>query len=227
MDQDGIGQMGTEIAIANSREIARAAMSWPFDPEAIAPQVDRAAVEQALEGYRLALKPAKDRKDDDVIEDQRTLVKLIGKIGNRIRPDFNDQQAKKWASEVVDALSDQPTRAAIAAAKEAHHFPFRFPGEVHSIILEKCRPHATAYRNAMRNLERLLREIDNPTKRMEKQEPEPMTDEDLQSLSEPLRLMGIGAGWLIDDGGKIRWATDAEQAEHQRAIARARKADRS
>lgn len=210
-----------EIELSNSRQIARAAMSWPFEPKEIANHVDRAEVVAAIKGFKEAMIPAKQKQRAQIIEEQKELAKLIGQIGNIINPNLSDRSAKEWAMNIVDALSILPIRIALAAARDAKHQPINFFNEVHPLIVTLSKPHESAYRLAISNLERLLREIDNPQKRIEKQSPA-MSHEELQEMSEPLRRIGISAGWLKDDDGCIRWATDAEQAEHERAIARAR-----
>lgn len=214
--------MGNEITLSDSRQIARAAMSWPFDPKGIAPQVDRAQVEAAMHGFEQALIPASKRQKAEVIEDQRELAKVIGQIGNIINPTLPAQAAKEWAMNIVDALAIYPIRVALAAARDAKAEPLNYFNQVHPLICEKAKPHQIAYEMAKKNLERLLREIDNPTPRIEAKPAEPMSDADLQDMAEPLRQLGIKAGWLKEDENGIRWATAEEQAEHERAIARAR-----
>ena len=198
-------------------------MSWPFDPVAIAPIVDRAEVERAIEGFQQSLTPAKKIHPDRIRADQRELANLIGKIGNRIRPDFNDQQAKKWAAEVVDALSDHPVSVALAAARDAKHFPFRYPGEVHAQLIELAKPHLAAYRNALRNLEKLLKAIDHPSmleaSNEAKAEAQRISDDELQEAPAHLRQLGITAGFLVEESdGRIRWASDDEQDAHRKRI---------
>lgn len=216
-----------EIVEWSPHAIARAAMSWPFDPMEIARFAERDDVVEAIEGFERALRPAKEIPLDQRQEETRKLANIIGSIGLRVRPDFSQEQAQLWSAEVVDALSNLPLRAAIAGARDAKHEPIRFPGEVHPAIARLTEPHISAYRNALSNLRRLLREIDDPTHPVKRKHIPDISDDDLQNLPAPLRAMGIGAGWLIEENGRLRWATDAEQAEHERRIARAREGDRS
>lgn len=208
-----------DIALSTSREIARAAMRFEFDPIILAKQVERSEVEIAIESFRRVLTPAKEIHRDQIKDDQRELANMIGKIGNRIRPDFNDQQAKKWAAEIVDALSDQPIRVAMAAAAEAKHHPFRFPGEVHAVILEYCHPHKRAYNRAVSNLEKLISEIDNPTPEKPDRSDEPHEEVPIEQLSARTRQSFINVGILIEsDDGELRYRSDEEWEARQQAI---------
>lgn len=215
-----------EITELNPDAIARAAMSWPFDAVEIARFADRADVMKAIEGFETALRPAKEVPLEERKAESRKLANIIGAMGLRVRPDFSEEQAQIWSAEVVDALSNLPLRCSIAGAKDAKHEPIRFPGEVHPAIARLTQPHITAYRNALRNLKRLLREIDEPTPPVLRKHIPETSDEDLQNLPAPLRSMGFSAGWLIEEKGRIRWSTQAESEEHERRIARAREEPR-
>lgn len=199
-----------------SREVARAALSWPFDAAALAPQTPREVVVDAIDGFRKAMIPANRLTKGERKEDQATLAKIIRSIGLRMRPDFSEDQARMWIASMVESLEDQPMRIAIAAARDALHHPMQFPGEVHGVMLEKAKPHIANYQRALHNLEKLLREIDAPRKIEASPEAQLMSDTELQEMPEPLRLMGINAGWLIETEGRIRWATQEEQDAHER-----------
>jgi len=210
--------MSNDVTIA-SRTIARAALSWPFDPAALAAQANRESVVIALEGYRRAMVPMCKLTKAEREADQLTLSKLIGSIGLRIRPDFSPEQAQLWTTAMIDALDDQPGRIAIAAARDAKRHPMQFPGEALKVILEKAEPHLLAYRRAISNLEKLLKHIDQPMIEESpeaKAQAEEMSDDELQLMSQPLRQLGINAGWLVEEtDSRIRWATDDEQNAHR------------
>lgn len=215
--------------LTTSREVARLALAWPFDAAAIAPHTPREVVVDAIEGFRKAMIPANRLTKGERKEDQQTLAKIIRSIGLRMRPDFSEDQARMWIASMVESLEDQPMRIAIAAARDALHHPMQFPGEVLGVMVEKAKPHVANYQRALRNLETLLREIDAPPKLTASPEAQMMSEDELQEMPEPLRLMGINAGWLIEQpDGHIRWATDEEQAAHarrkedERRIARAK-----
>ena len=214
----------TDDAISSSRAVARAVISWPFNPTALASQTDRAAVVLALDGYRKAMIPMCKLTKAERQPDQQTLAKLIRSIGLRIRPDFSEDQARMWISAMVEALEDQPARIAILATKDAQRHPLQFPGEVLKIIHEKAEPHIAAHRRAIRNLEALLKTIDEPPSIEASPEAKAqsilITDDDLQDMVKPLRQFGLTAGFLIEEhDGRIRWATDDEQEAHKRRIA--------
>lgn len=211
--------MSGEVTTA-SRTIARAVLSWPFDPVALAAQTDRESVALALDGYRRAMVPMCKLTKAERQDDQKTLAQLIGSIGLRIRPDFSPEQAQLWTAAMVEALDEQPARIAIAAARDAKRHPLQFPGEVLKVILEKAEPHRLTYQRAIRNLERLLKTIDHPpmltASDEAKAEAVRISDDELQTMSQPLRQMGIGAGFLVEESdGRIRWASDDEQDAHR------------
>ena len=220
--------------ISSSRNIARAVLSWPFDPVALSAQTSREAVVHAIDGYRTALIPMCKLTKAERQADQQSLAKIIRSIGLRIRPDFSEDQARMWIAAMVEALEDQPARIAMLAAKDAQRHPIQFPGEVLKIILEKAEPHLLTYRRAISNLEKLLKTIDHPP--MIEASPEAkaaaaqISDDELQLMAQPLRQLGLNAGFLVEaDDGRIRWATDDEQERHQqrlddeRKVVRARK----
>ena len=202
--------------LVTSREVARAALAWPFDAGALAPHTPREVVVDAIDGFRKAMIPANRLTKAERKEDQATLAKIIRSIGLRMRPDFSEDQARMWIASMVESLEDQPMRIAIAAARDAMHHPMQFPGELHGVMLEKAKPHIANYQRAMHNLEKLLREIDAPPKIAASPEAQLMTDAELQEMPDVLRLMGVNAGWLIETEGRIRWATQEEQDAHER-----------
>lgn len=219
--------------VTSSRNIARAVLSWPFDPVALAASTSREAVVHAIEGYRAAMVPMCKRTKAENAEDQKTLAKIIRSIGLRIRPDFSEDQARMWIAAMVEALDEQPARIAMLAAKDAQRHPIQFPGEVLKIILEKAEPHHATYRRAIANLEKLLKTIDHPplieASPEAKAEAQRISDDELQDMAQPLKQLGIGAGFLVEEtDGRIRWATEAEQEAHaarakdERRVARAR-----
>lgn len=197
----------------SSRSIARAALSWPFDPVALAASTSREAVETAIANYRKAMIPANRITKGERAEDQKTLAKIIRSIGLRLRPDFSEDQAHLWIASIVEALDDQSLRIALAAARDALHAPIRFPGEVHAVIVEKCAIHRRTYLQAISQLERLLKTIDAPpalTAAPEAQR-QAMSLDDLQAMPSSIRSLGISGGWLIEKPDGLRWATEAEQ----------------
>ncbi len=212
----------TDITIT-SREIARASVAWPFDIEALAAIADREAVAAALAGYRHAMTPTKQLPKAERDENNRQLAEAIRSIGLRVRPDFSEDQARMWLAAMVEALEDQPSRIALAATRDALHFPVRFPGEVHGVILDKALPHRLTYERAIRNLEKLLDRLDHPpmlTASSEaKAQAEAASERDLQLMPPALRSLGLSGGWLIaEPDDTIRWATEAEQEAHQRRL---------
>lgn len=209
--------------VTKAREIAQLATRFPFDAKAIAEQVTRDEVELAIEQCRHAITPAKSLPAQEREAGQVELAKAIRSIGLRVRPDFSKDQAQMWMTAIVEALSNKPLRVSIKAARDAIHIPIEFPGQVHKIILQCCEEHEAKLAIAKRNLDRLLWEIDNPQPKIEAKPFEPMTHEELQDMPDHLRQLGIAGGWLIEEGEGIRWATDAEQLDNERRIARARK----
>lgn len=216
------GECPVTETVSSSRAIARAVLSWPFEPVALAAQTNREAVSTALDGYRKAMIPMHKMTKGERIEDQRSLAKLIRSIGLRIRPDFTEDQAQMWIAAMVEALEDQPARIAILATKDAQRHPMQFPGEVLKVILEKAEPHRLTYQRAIRNLEKLLKEIDQPMLEAStnaKTASAQISDDELQEMSQPLRQLGIRAGFLVEESdSRIRWASDDEQEAHKRRL---------
>lgn len=215
----GVSTMSADV-VTSSREIARAVLAWSFDPVALAASTSRDAVLQAIDGYRSALVPMAKRPAAERQEDQQALAKIIRSIGLRIRPDFSEDQARMWIASMVEALEDQPARIALLAAKDARHHPLQFPGEVLAVIQEKAKPHLATYQRAIRNLEKLLKTIDHPpmitASDEAKAEAQRISDDELQEMAEPMRKLGIGAGFLVEESdGRIRWASDDEQNAHR------------
>lgn len=209
--------------ITSSRNIARAVLSWPFDPVALSAQTSREAVVHAIEGFRAAMIPMCKRTKAENAEDQKSLAKIIRSIGLRIRPDFSEDQARMWIAAMVEALDEQPARIAMLAAKDAQRHPMQFPGEVLKIILEKAESHHATYRRAISNLEKLLKTIDHPpmieASPEAKAEAQRISDDELQDMAQPLKQLGLGAGFLVEEtDGRIRWASDDEQEAHKRRL---------
>lgn len=214
--------------ISSSRTIARTVMSWPLDLNALAKQVDRSAVSHALDGYRKAMIPMGKLTKAERQDDQQALARLIRSIGLRIRPDFTEDQAQMWITAMVEALDDQPARIAMLAAKEAQRHPLQFPGEVLKIILEKAEPHRIAYSRAIRNLESLLKSIDNPPLIEATTEAKDLASQisnaEIQDMPSQMRQLGLAAGFLIEEtDASIRWATADEQAAHEQRAKERRK----
>lgn len=199
-----------------SREIAKAVLQWDANLPAIAERTSRDIVIEAIGNYRGALRPAHDRRDAEAQSIRMELAKAIGGIGNRIRPEFNEAQAKLWTTEMILALDHLPLSVALSAANEVRRMPLRHPSEVQPAILDAAGPILARHKRAMANLERLLREIDHPTPRLEAKLSEPMTEDELQSMPDALRSLGLAAGWLIEEPSGIRWTTEEEQDEHER-----------
>jgi hypothetical protein len=223
--------MSNEIT-TSPRAIARAVLSWPFDPVSLARQTDRRAVVLALDNYRKAMVPMCKLTKAERQGDQQILAKLIRSIGLRIRPDFSEDQARMWIAAMVEALDDQPASIALAATRDAQRHPMQFPGEVLKIILEKAEPHRLAYNRAIRNLERLQAAIDHPpaleATPEAKAAAEQISEDELQDMLAPERQFGLAAGFLIErSDGRIRWATPEEQDAHRTAIEAKRHAARA
>ncbi len=210
------------VDLTDSRALARASLAWRFDPYSIAPHTNRKAVQAALDGYRTAMVPMRKLAPGERKDAHAKLADPIRSIGLRIRPDFSDDQARMWITVMIEALGEHPPRVALAAARDAISCPVQFPGEVLGVILEKAEAHFATYRNAMRNLERLLHAIDHP--RIEaspeaKAQAALITEHDLQTMPGHMRKLGLTLGLIVEEqGDHLRWATEAEQRERAQAI---------
>lgn len=145
-------------------------------------------------------------KDSEALngEGARRLVSALRPIGAKIAPTMSEEQVQVWLSAMVAALSDLPTRIAIRAAQDALHSPLRFINEVETVIREKAQDARRRYDLARHRLERMARDLARPAQ--PRLLPPEMSDEELQSMPEYLRRMGINAGWLRQDAdGRLSW----------------------
>lgn len=206
-----------------ARQLSRAVASYSQDLAALAQGTSREAVVIAIEGFEQAMIPMCKIQLAQRQPDMKELAKVIGMIGVRVRPDFDQRQAENWTAAMVDALDNYPARIAIAAARDAKHEPIEFPGQVLAIIQKKAESHMLSYRNRIRRLKDLLRMLDHPplieASDEAKAEAQLLSEQELQDMPSHLRDLGITGGWIIEnDDGSIRWANEDEQEAHQRQM---------
>lgn len=202
--------------LVSYRDVARAALSWDFDHLVLAKHTSREDVQLALDGYRKAMVPALKLTKGEKQADQKTLAIALRSIGVRIRPDMIGDAARIWLAAMVEALEPLPLRIALVAANEAKAIPMKHPSEVLGIVQDHAKPHLDRYVRAIRNLERLLKEIDQPSpeKTHAKQEPRQVPAAELPAS---VRESFIRVGILIDGADGPRYATDEEWEARQRA----------
>lgn len=132
------------------------------------------------------------------------LVDALRPIGIKIAPTMAPQQVGAWLAAMVAALSDLPPRVAVRAAEQAIHVPMQFPNEVEKIIRAKAEPIQIRYELAVRQLERLQREIEKGAKPPLPRLPAPaMTQSDVDAMSPVMIRLGLACGALVQDGERV------------------------
>lgn len=192
---------------------------WPVGtvPEsALALAHNVADARRAVQAQMVALKEVEpggvvfdDAADRFMFKGNRSKIIADGlrPVGIKISGRMSSGEANAWLASMILALSDLPFAYLRRAIEEVIHVPMKFLNEVETEIRIKAKSSAARHNVALANLKRLEREIElanNGVKALPA--PEPMTDDDLQSMDEPLRRIGLGAGWLIEDeNGKLEW----------------------
>lgn len=224
MVKDRVGSMTDSKALTVSDEgkalavLALDFSSWPVTAvpdEALALADDLEGARQAIERQMLALKVV---EPNGVAFDEETeRFRFTGKrakiisdglrpIGIKISGRMSAGEANAWLAAMILALSDLPFGYLRRAIDEVIHVPMKFLNEVETEIRIKAKASASRHNLALMNLKRLERELANPTVKALPR-PEPLKGDELKSMSEPLRKIGLGAGWLVEgEDGKLSWA---------------------
>lgn len=157
--------------------------------------------------------PMKETAEGLSGEGARRLVNPLRMIGAKIAPNMSEEQVNVWLSAMVAALSDLPARVSIRAAEEAIHVPMKFINEAEGAIREKAASVRSRYDLARNRLLRMKREIERAA-RPQPQLPPPMalSEQDLQTMPEALRSLGLKGGWLEEDAeGRLSWKKEDAQ----------------
>lgn len=204
------------VDITTTRALAKTLTSHFGDLTPLALSTPRQVVEATLSQYRQALVPIRLLERDALEDALGKLKPPLRNIGLRMRPDFTQDQARMWVTSQVDALTHLPPRPAIAGALEAKHAPLKHPSEVQEAILELAKPHQLKLEVTERQLIRMLKIQANPpaVSNRDADNSGQLSHQELQNMNEPLRLIGLGAGWLTQDtDGVLHWAHDDEDEE--------------
>lgn len=133
------------------------------------------------------------------------LVDALRPLGMKVNPTMEPRQVGGWLAAMVAALSDLPSRVVVRAAQDAIHTPVRFLNEIEGVVRERAEPIHSRYRVARLRLEAFRREMARAATPA-LPPPEPMSEADLQAMPEPLRKVGLAAGWIEQDAdGRISW----------------------
>lgn len=200
-------QAGTSIEPA-VRDLAALALDTGrhFQPSALIEagiSADQAIA--ALAAIDEQLIPAKVRDPQIKAKSAIRLRDNLGLIGRKIRPELSAEAAKDWVGALVIALSDLPYRVTIEASAQAIHSPFEYLSQVETEIRRLATEIETRFSVAKSRLDRLHRLIINPPKQIPSPEPMVWTQDHIDDLGKTklgraLRNIGVGNGWIIDNG---------------------------
>jgi len=172
----------------------------------------------AIEMLKAQATPLKEVEPRGIVDDKRgpkteRLMGSLRTIGAKIAPGMSEEQVNVWLGAMIVALSDLPFSFAIGGATEAIHVPMKFLNQVEEVVRDKAetfRVKNSVAITRLRNFEADLKRVDQP----KLPEPNPVSHEELQSMSPQLRDLGISAGWLCEnESGEIEWTETPQQQE--------------
>lgn len=190
------------------RAMIAAAVNWNPDLSQIGGDPDAALA--LLDDWSTPLKVSEPRGKPGPGTER--LVAELRIIGAKIAPGMGEEQIKAWLAAMSVALSDLPLRVLIRACHDAIHEPMKFLNEVEGIVREKAKEAQARYDLARLNLRRFKQSMAAVTQPKLAAPPKMLTDDELQQIDEPLRRIGLGAGWLKEDAdGRLSWNEEIEQ----------------
>jgi hypothetical protein len=194
--------------------LALDAANWTED-KALALGASPATAMRLLEQAAL---PAKQVEPGGVVDGQRgprtdRLMQSLRTIGAKISPSMTSDQVDVWVAAMTVALSDLPFAFAMRGINEAIHVPMRYLNEVEGVIREKSEAAHSRHQVAMMRLAKLERER-GCAANTPKLPPQPrMTQEQVDGLPDHLKRLGLAAGHLREENGRVVLVDDDDNEE--------------
>lgn len=202
-----------------SKRVVALAGSADWSIQAATEQFGAVDVGTVIAGYERGLLPLAETEPLDgkgplamAIEDSLAVIAV------KLNPTMSADQSDAWTKAVRAALSDLPGRVLREATARAVHRPIRFFPEVDGVVREIAVEIMDRHRAALWRLKqwrKMMEAAANPPPALPAPENVDMlTDEELQSMPDVLRKMGIGAGWLEEDAdGRLSWKKEDDDGQ--------------